>query len=340
MTHKPSTPWSLVEINKVLTENNIPYRPLFKEYKGQRFKHKWLCLKCNNSFIANWKRIFKTVRGFHSGGCLRCAERTGYSINKIKANLKKNKRPIICLSNEYVNNKSPMKWKCKKCSHEWETTWKAIKGTRTKGCGPQGCIVCANNVKYTIEKIHKIVKEKNLPLKLISNVYKHNTSNNLKWKCLDCNGKWNASWANINCVDKGCPFCATEGKTERKITNFLKEVFGKKSFIKVKPEFLRNPETGLKLEIDAYSKKLNLAIEINGEQHYKYSPYFHKNEQSFFKVQKRDNWKYSEIKKRKINLIILDIRSVSLIKIKALLKKQLIFLGYKIPKKFDNLNIK
>lgn len=338
--HKQGTPWSLEEIKEVLILNDSPYRPLFTEYKGHLIKEKWLCLKCNKSFRSHWKRIWKTVRGVHKGGCLRCAERTGYSIKKIKANLKKNKRPIICLSTEYVNNKAPMDWKCIDCGHEWKNYWKAIKGTRTKGCGPQGCIVCANNVKYTIERINQIVKEKGLPFKLISNMYIDNTSNNLEWQCLKCTEIWNCSWANINCSDRGCPRCATEGQTEHKIVTFLREVYGKNSFKKIRPEFLRNPKTGLKLEIDAYSEELNLAIEINGGQHYDYSDFFHRTIKRFKDLKARDRWKYKQIKNKEINLIVLDIRFKNLNKIKGLLKEKLTKLGYNIPEKFNELIIK
>lgn len=338
--HKQGTPWTFNEIKQVLKDHKSSFKPLFSHYKGQRYFHKWLCLKCNYSFFANWKRMWKTVRGVHKGGCLKCAEREGYSISKIKADLRKNKRPIICLSKEYKNNKYLMDWKCKDCGYQWKISWKAIKGTRSKGSGPHGCIVCAKNVKYTIPVINKIVKEREMPLKLISKEYINNTSNNLKWQCLTCDGIWKTSWARINCFDAGCPMCSTEGKTEKKITSFLNKVFGKKSFIKIKPEFLRNPQTGFKLEIDAYSKNLNLAIEINGDQHYIFSKFFHQTMEKFLKIKERDLWKKEQIKKQNINFIVLDIRIRNLSKIKSLLRESLVKLGYKIPKKFDELKIK
>ena len=42
------------------------------------------------------------------------------------------------------------------------------------------------------------------------------------------------------------------------------------------------------LKFDGYNSELNLAIEYNGEQHYRYVPYFHKNGTVDFKKQ-QDN---------------------------------------------------
>lgn len=56
-------------------------------------------------------------------------------------------------------------------------------------------------------------------------------------------------------------------KTIEKIT--------KKEFFKVRPTFLKNPETNRNLELDLYNEELKLAIEFNGYQHYNFSPKFH-----------------------------------------------------------------
>jgi hypothetical protein len=53
---------------------------------------------------------------------------------------------------------------------------------------------------------------------------------------------------------------------------------------------LRNPVTGnnFNLEIDCYNPNLKLGVEYNGVQHYKYVPYFHRNNEAFLNQKYRD----------------------------------------------------
>lgn len=62
-------------------------------------------------------------------------------------------------------------------------------------------------------------------------------------------------------------------------------------FHSVWPDWLRNPKTGRCLELDLYNDELKLAIEYHGEQHYKYTPRFHKSYNDFVKAIERDNVK-------------------------------------------------
>lgn len=67
---------------------------------------------------------------------------------------------------------------------------------------------------------------------------------------------------------QGCPRCLF--KNETLSITMLEEISGYK-FNKTKPKFLNG------MELDGYNSELNLAIEYNGEQHYKYIPHFHRN---------------------------------------------------------------
>ncbi len=46
--------------------------------------------------------------------------------------------------------------------------------------------------------------------------------------------------------------------------------------------------TGHNLELDIYNEELKIAIEYNGEQHYKYCPVFHKDKMAYYKSLARD----------------------------------------------------
>lgn len=79
---------------------------------------------------------------------------------------------------------------------------------------------------------------------------------------------------------------------ERICRDYLEKKFNTK-FKNERPDFLRNPITNNNLELDCYSKKLRLALEYNGKQHYEYVEKFHKTKTDFYNQKYRD-----DIKKR------------------------------------------
>ncbi|AOC55174.1 hypothetical protein LCDVSa090R [Lymphocystis disease virus 3] len=76
-----------------------------------------------------------------------------------------------------------------------------------------------------------------------------------------------------------------------------------KSFVKTRPKFLLNKVTGRNLELDCYNAELKLAVEYNGEQHYKYKPFFHKTIGEFRELKYRDLLKQIMCKEADITLI-------------------------------------
>ena len=81
-------------------------------------------------------------------------------------------------------------------------------------------------------------------------------------------------------------------KSEGKLRQLLEEYF-RKPFNKARPDFLRNPVTGgsFNLELDCYNPELGLAVEYNGIQHYKFTPFFHRNKEAFLNQKYRDDMK-------------------------------------------------
>jgi hypothetical protein len=83
------------------------------------------------------------------------------------------------------------------------------------------------------------------------------------------------------------------------------EFYFQKPFIKVRPDFLKNPVTGENLELDIFNEELMLAIEYNGAQHYQYNSFMHKNSRDRFQNQQyRDLIKKDLCQKQGITLII------------------------------------
>ena len=95
-----------------------------------------------------------------------------------------------------------------------------------------------------------------------------------------------------------------ESRGETECRRVLEKIF-KRRFIKTRPNFLNNPVTGGKynLEIDCYNDELRLGLEYNGRQHYEYSSHFHKNKEDFLNQKYRDVIKKSMCKDNDVNLI-------------------------------------
>ena len=75
-------------------------------------------------------------------------------------------------------------------------------------------------------------------------------------------------------------------------------------FKKIRPNWLKSPYSNYPLELDFYNEELKIAVEYNGEQHYKYTPLFHQNEEAFKKQLQRDEQKVITCSNLNINLII------------------------------------
>lgn len=57
-----------------------------------------------------------------------------------------------------------------------------------------------------------------------------------------------------------------------------------------RPDWLIS-DLGERCELDFYVRRLSLAIEVQGEQHYKFIPYFHRTYEGFLAQQRRDQFK-------------------------------------------------
>lgn len=93
-----------------------------------------------------------------------------------------------------------------------------------------------------------------------------------------------------------------DSKLELLTKNHLETIF-QKPFFKIRPEFLKNESTGRNLEIDLFNKDVGLAVEIQGIQHYKFSPKFHLSSQQFIEQQERDQKKALKCRQYGIKLI-------------------------------------
>jgi hypothetical protein len=97
--------------------------------------------------------------------------------------------------------------------------------------------------------------------------------------------------------------CEKQSKGEKTCLNIIKEIYPNNNFEKIRPKWLINKKTNKPLELDIYCDELKLAIEYNGEQHYKFIPYFHKDESNFEFQCERDILKNNLCKEQNVKLI-------------------------------------
>lgn len=121
-----------------------------------------------------------------------------------------------------------------------------------------------------------------------------------------------------------------ESKGEIECRRVLQHIF-KKPFNKARPDFLRNEVTGnnFNLELDCFNEELRLAVEYNGVQHYKYTPYFHKSYEHFLNQKYRDFMKRTLCKEAGINLIEVPY-TVKIQDIYKFLRLELVQKGYAV----------
>ncbi len=85
------------------------------------------------------------------------------------------------------------------------------------------------------------------------------------------------------------------------------EFMFKKPFTKAHPDFLINPKTKRRLELDCYNEELGLAIEYQGDQHYNWPNKYHTYEQ-FRRQLWRDDLKARLCEENKVHLITVSYK--------------------------------
>lgn len=83
----------------------------------------------------------------------------------------------------------------------------------------------------------------------------------------------------------------------------LKELYPTMQILEEVPIPLRRSET---LYLDFYIPLIKTAIEVHGEQHFKFVPFYHTSPMSFIKAQKKDNDKKEWCERNGIKHIILS----------------------------------
>lgn len=169
-------------------------------------------------------------------------------------------------SNEYVGAEFTYDFKCKQ-GHLFKRRY----GNLTQN---KSCPVCKLQSRSYYNKLnlkHWAEYCNNKNITVISKEYK-NARTALQFECNVCGCQFHNSPCNIK-AGSGCPKCNNgTSKVEEAVRDIFESKFNKR-FPTARPEFMKNPETKMNLELDGYCKELKLAFEYDGEFHYKDNPY-------------------------------------------------------------------
>lgn len=99
---------------------------------------------------------------------------------------------------------------------------------------------------------------------------------------------------------------------EEKVRRICESLYYPLKFPTVRPEWLLNDQTGQALELDLYNERLGVAIEVQGAQHTRFVPHFHKTYEEYLKMKQRDALKAALCAKKGVHLFYVpDIRRVA-----------------------------
>ena len=265
------------------------YELLSTEYINCSAPLKYLCPKNHL-----WKISYNSFSKGH--GCKKCYNiKTGDRLRKPFDEVKKSftKRGYELLSTEYINNNTPVEYKCPE-GH----LGKIMFSNFSSGHGCRKCTDIKRGDRYRkpFEEVKKSFFEKGYTL--LSTEYKNNKVP-LEYKCPEGHfGK-----ISFNDLSSGYRCAKCSQSRSEKLTREIFERIMSVEFPTVRPDFLKNPKTGYNLELDGYNEGLKLAFEYNGEQHYKFKKHFHKRKDAFKIQREHDEYKYKKCVELGITLI-------------------------------------
>lgn len=113
-------------------------------------------------------------------------------------------------------------------------------------------------------------------------------------------------------LGRGCPECGKNLVSEPIMREVLENLFFQKlnkhyKFPNVRPEWLKNYETGRSLELDCYNEELGIAFELQGTQHYEPVDFFG-GDKTFARRIRHDTRKKQECINNNVYLICVDNR--------------------------------
>lgn len=222
------------------------------EYVNIRTYMTW---KCSKGHI--WETPLNAIKN-QNQWCYYCAGSAKFTYEFVKSEIEKRNGKL--LSKEYSNTHTKLKIKCS-CGNIFYMRFNDIKYDHW--CPECAKIKKATKRAHSYEYIKDQIEKRGG--KLLSKTYK-NKSEKLKVEC-SCGYIFYITFGNIR-NGHWCPDCAL-GKSQRKLQSIIEKILQEPTEYNYRDlDWLRNPETNSKLEIDIWVPNLKLAIEYDGKQHF------------------------------------------------------------------------
>lgn len=289
-----------LKINRRCVENDYTFSGFISgTYKNIFSK---LILKCNKDqhiWYPTCESFLKSKKG-----CPKCGGKLPKSedemINIIKKNCAEKNYIFIGFPKNSNTTKSKFKIKCNNDNHTWETTYNRFVSHK------YGCPKCSNNIRLdeiaVIKNVKKICGERKYQFIGFVNGKYANNKTKLKIKCTAHNIEWDVRYQNFTQQAAGCPVC-NESKGELHIRQYLYN-HNIKFQLQKRFDDCKNIQP---LPFDFYLPELNICIEYDGIQHYKYRPFFGK-KNDLQNLQIRDKIKTDYCMQNKITLLRINYK--------------------------------
>ncbi len=202
------------------------------------------------------------------------------------------------LTKKYKNDLQKLQVKCSK-GHTWKTNYCGLRsGSWCPSCNKESRYLTTKEKLEGFNLICEIAKNKGG--KCLSSI-KHykNIRSKLKFQCTKKH-KWTTMGTTIKTNNKWCPICS-QSLSEKLFRCVLEKVFNQ-SFPSIRPSWLKS-DKNRKLQIDGYNEKLKFGFEHQGEQHFRFKPFFHKTIEAFERRLLNDSLKASILKEKNIFML-------------------------------------
>lgn len=257
-----------------------------KEYVNA---HSKLIIRCckGHIFSTNWSNIYSNNRWCSVCAIKARAYKSRHSQSYIKNEIKT--RFNCILLSTYETNKSLLELKCIKCGGTFNASWASLQ------VGDKKCLHGKVIKKYTFEEVQRVIKSKG---GTVLDTEYFGRFKRIKIQCDTCNYMWSPLFDSV-LTNHWCPECS-RGKSQKFLSKIISEIFQDKTIVQgfKKFEWLKTSKGG-KQELDIWVPELKLAIEYDGEQHFRPVCFggmdLKQAKQNFKKQKQRDNLKNKKI---------------------------------------------
>jgi len=308
------TKWTETTICDQINSHDPQYKFIAMETRidSARNNYTYVCLKCPiEDHPSYWVKWASFIQGRRCGKCSRNVVRTTQEFQIEINNLYSNEYKLL---SEYTNSKGKIKFLHLPCGTAFEQSPDCmLVGHTCPTCSKQKARIhiLLSQQEYT-QRIFDAYGDKYLLISIYDG--KDNPVTILHQEC----GKTFVTNAyTLNKGYKQCPHCKKYSVGEEEVKKFL----DKNNIIYIQEYKFDDCKHKRKLKFDFYLSDLDICIEYNGEQHYKFKDFFG-GEKGLIKQQYRDSIKRDYCKMKSIKLI--EIPYTQLNSVEDILKKEVI----------------